>query len=49
MAFGVTYPEDSITTDFFTSKHSREEIMNGIAVLKARDQKVVMSINGNPN
>ena len=48
-AFGVTAPGNTITTDFLTSKHSKEEILRGVRFLQNRGQKVVMSINGNPN
>lgn len=52
LAFAVTCPSsegDSITMDFLTSQHSRDEIVAGIRYLHARGQKVCMSINGNPN
>jgi chitinase len=48
LAFGVIYPENSITTGFLTSKNSQASILAGARFLQARGQKVVMSINGNP-
>ncbi len=49
LAFGVIFPENSITTDFLTSKNSKASILAGARVLQSRGQKVVMSINGNPH
>ena len=49
LAFGVTAPGNTITTDFLTSKHSKSEILEGARFLQGRGQKVVMSISGNPN
>jgi chitinase len=48
LAFGVILPQNSITTDFLTSKNSKQSILDGTRFLQARGQKVVMSINGNP-
>ena len=49
LAFGVTAPGNTVTTDFLTSAHSKEEILEGVRFLQSRGQKVVMSINGNPH
>lgn len=55
LAFAVTCPsstsppQDSLTLDFLTSKHTKDEIMSGIRFLQSRGQKVCMSINGNPH
>ena len=49
LAFGVLYSGNTLTLDFLTSKHSKEEILAGIKFLRARGQKVIMSINGNPH
>lgn len=55
LAFAVTCPspstpsQDTITLDFLTSKHSKDEILAGIKFLQSRGQKVCMSIDGNPN
>lgn len=46
LAFAVTAPENTITTDFLTKAHSEKEIRDGAAFLQKRGQKVVMSING---
>ena len=49
LAFGVTAPGDTITTDFLTSGHSEADIRRGVAALQARGKRVVMSISGNPH
>ena len=49
LAFGVTAPGNTITTDFLTSKHSEQEIRAGVKWLHSQGKKVVMSISGNPN
>ena len=49
LAFGVITEGNTLTLDFLTSKHSKEEILQGITFLKNRGQKVIMSINGNPH
>jgi len=49
LAFGVTAPGNTITTDFLTSKHPEAEIRKGVKYLQAKGVKVVMSISGNPH
>ena len=39
-------PGHTLTLDFLTKAHSEQEIRDGVRTLKARGQKVVMSING---
>lgn len=49
LAFGVTDKGNTITTNFLTSHHSKEEIQAGVKALQSRGTKVVMSISGNPH
>ncbi len=49
LAFGVTAPGNTITTDFLTSHHSEIDIRAGVKALQKRGKKVVMSISGNPH
>lgn len=46
LAFVLTAPGHTLTMDFLTKAHSEQEIRDGVSKLKARGQKVVMSING---
>lgn len=48
LAFAVPAPGSGINTDFLTSKNSQESIVSDTAVLRARGQKVILSVNGNP-
>jgi len=49
LAFGVTAPGNTITTNFLTSGHSEAEIRAGAKALQARGKKVIMSISGDPH
>ena len=49
LAFGLTAPNNTLSMHFLTQAHSEEEIRAGIKVLQARGQKVILSINGDPN
>lgn len=49
LAFALPAPGSAIDTDFLTSKNSKESILADAAFLRSRGQKVVMSLNGNPN
>lgn len=46
LAFVLTAPGHTLTTEFLTKEHSEQEIRDGVKKLKARGQRVVMSING---
>jgi len=46
LAFVLTAPGHTLTMDSLTKAHSEQEIREGVRTLKARGQKVVMSING---
>ncbi len=46
LAFAVPGPGSTIVTDFLTSKNSKASILADSEVLRARGQKVVMSVNG---
>lgn len=49
LAFGLTAPNNTLSMHFLTQAHSEAEIREGVKVLQARGQKVIMSINGDPN
>lgn len=46
LAFGLTGTDSTFSDAFLTSKHSKQDILDGIKVLKRRGQKVTISING---
>lgn len=48
LAFAVPVPGSSISTDFLTSKNTQTTILADAALLRARGQKIIISINGNP-
>jgi hypothetical protein len=48
LAFAVPAPGSTISTDFLTSKNSKISILADAAKLRARGQKIIISINGNP-
>lgn len=48
LAFALPSPGSGISTTFLTSKNSQASILADACVLRARGQKVIISINGNP-